>query len=105
MNSSGYRFGPAVLWAVQAQYQPAEWFAAALGVDGRWAAPDVSLGVDVDSTGGLVLAAVPAVYFNGSSREAGSSPGHSSRFATKLYGVQGIGPVVTAGLRYDVAGL
>ncbi len=101
VNSYGYRFGPAVLWTVQAQYQPVDWFAAALGVDGRWAAPDVENGTDVDSTGGLLLAAVPAVYFNvfkgGWLLARAQLP-----FATKLYGVQTIGPVVTVGMRYEV---
>ena len=100
-NSYGYRFGPAVLWAVQAQYQPVDWFAAALGVDGRWAAPDVSNGADVDSTGGFLLAAVPAAYFN-VFKGAWLFARAQLPIATKLYGIQSIGPVVTAGLRYDV---
>jgi len=101
VNGFGYRFGPAVLWTAQVQYQPIEWFAAALAIDGRWAAPDVSDGATVPSTGGFVLAAAPAVYFNvfkgGWLIARAQLP-----FATALYGIQTLGPVVTGGLRYDV---
>jgi hypothetical protein len=101
VNSYGYRFGPALLWTVAGQYQPLDWLAVALAVDGRVAGSDVQDGVDVGSTGGFVLAAAPAAYVN-------LFPGGwlfakaQLPFATSLNGVQTIGPVVTAGLRYEV---
>ena len=101
VNSYGYRFGPAALWTVAGQYQPLDWLAVALAVDGRAAGSDVQDGATVESTGGFVLAAVPAVYVNvfpgGWLLAKAQLP-----FATQLNGVQTIGPVVTAGLRYEL---
>jgi hypothetical protein len=100
-NSHGYRYGPALLWTAAGQYQPLDWLAVALGIDGRTAGSDVDGGVTVENTGGLVLAAVPAVY-------ARVLPGlwalarAQLPFATALNGIQTIGPVVTAGLRYEL---
>jgi hypothetical protein len=54
----------------------------------------------VDSTGGLVLAAVPAVHakvFPGGWLLAKAQ----LPFATSLNGIQTIGPVVTVGMRYE----
>lgn len=101
VNSYGYRFGSAALWTVAGQYQPLDWLAVALAVDGRAAGSDVDNGATVENTGGFVLAAVPAVYAN-------VFPGGwlfakaQLPFATSLNGVQTIGPVITAGLRYEL---
>lgn len=100
VNSYGYRFGAAAMWTAVGQYQPLPWLAVALGVDGRLAGYDQQDGLDVDSTGGLVLAAVPAVYakvFPGGWLLAKAQ----LPFATSLNGIQTIGPVVTVGLRYE----
>jgi hypothetical protein len=100
-NSYGYRFGPAALWTVAGQYQPLDWLAVALGIDGRVAGADVQDGIDVENTGGLVLAAVPAVYakvFPGGWLLAKAQ----LPVATDLNGIQTIGPVVTVGLRYEL---
>ena len=101
VNSYGYRFGSAALWTVAGQYQPLDWLAVALAVDGRAAASDVQDVASVENTGGFVLAAVPTVYVNvfpgGWLLAKAQLP-----FATKLNGVQTIGPVVTAGLRYEL---
>lgn len=101
VNSFGYRFGSAALWTVAGQYQPLDWLAVALAVDGRAAASDVQAGASVENTGGFVLAAVPAVYVNvfpgGWLLAKAQLP-----FATSLNGVQTIGPVITAGLRYEL---
>ena len=100
VNAYGYRYGAAALWTAVGQYQPLEWLAVALGVDGRVAGFDVQDGVDVENTGGLVLAAVPAVYakvFPGGWLLAKAQ----LPFATSLNGIQTIGPVVTVGLRYE----
>lgn len=100
-NSYGYRFGPALLWTAAGQYQPLDWLAVALGIDGRSAGSDVDEGATVENTGGFVLAAVPAVY-------ARVLPGFWAiakaqlPFATALNGIQTIGPVVTLGLRYEL---
>jgi hypothetical protein len=99
-NSYGYRFGAAAMWTAVAQVQPLEWLAVALGVDGRYAGYDQQDGVDVESTGGMVLAAVPAVYariFPGGWLLARAQ----LPIATSLNGIQTIGPVVTAGVRYE----
>ena len=100
-NVHGYRYGAALLWTVAGQYQPLDWLAVGLAVDGRQAGADVDAGATVGSTGGLVLAAVPSVYVNvfpgGWLLAKAQLP-----FATRLYGEQTIGPVVTAGLRYEI---
>jgi len=101
VNSYGYRFGSAALWTVAGQYQPLDWLAVALAVDGRAAGSDVQDGASVENTGGFVLAAVPAVYVNvfpgGWLLAKAQLP-----FATRLNGVQTIGAVITAGLRYEL---
>jgi hypothetical protein len=100
VNSYGYRFGAAALWTAVGQVQPLDWLALALGVDGRAAGSDVDDGATVPDTGGLVLAAVPAAYakvFPGGWLLAKAQ----LPFATKLNGIQTIGPVVTVGLRYE----
>jgi hypothetical protein len=101
VNSYGYRFGSAALWTVAGQYQPLDWLAVALAVDGRAAGSDVQDGAAVENTGGFLLAAVPAVYVNvfpgGWLLAKAQLP-----FATKLNGFQTIGPVITAGLRYEL---
>ena len=100
VNQYGYRFGAAGLWTAVGQYQPLDWLAVALGIDGRYSGYDQQDGVNVDSTGGFVLAAVPAVYakvFPGGWLLAKAQ----LPFATALNGIQTIGPVVTAGLRYE----
>jgi hypothetical protein len=100
-NSYGYRFGAAALWTVAGQYQPLDWLAVGLSVDGRAAGSDEDGGAPVENTGGFVLAAVPAVYVN-------VFPGAwllaraQLPFATSLNGTQTVGPVVTAGLRYEL---
>jgi hypothetical protein len=100
VNQYGYRFGAAGLWTAVGQYQPLDWLAVALGIDGRYSGYDQQDGVNVDSTGGFVLAAVPAVYakvFPGGWLLAKAQ----LPFATALNGIQTIGPVVTGGLRYE----
>ncbi len=100
-NSHGYQYGAAALWTVTAQWVPLDWLAVALGIDGRVAGYDRQDGVDVENTGGLVLAVAPAAYariFPGGWLVAKAQ----IPFATALNGVQTVGPVVTVGLRYDL---
>jgi hypothetical protein len=99
-NSYGYRFGAAAMWTAVGQFQPLDWLALSLGLDGRYAGYDQQDGVNVENTGGMVLAVVPAVYariFPGGWLLAKAQ----LPIATSLNGIQTIGPVVTAGLRYE----
>jgi hypothetical protein len=99
-NSYGYRFGAAAMWTAVGQFQPLEWLAVSLGIDGRYAGYDQQDGVNVENTGGMVLAAVPAVnarIFPGGWLLAKAQ----LPIATSLNGIQTVGPVVTAGLRYE----
>lgn len=99
-NSYGYRYGEALVWSVQAQVQPLAWLVATLGVDGRAAAADRDSGAAVANTGGLVLAAAPGLHFNvmkgGWLFARAQVP-----FYTRLLGEQTVGPVWTAGIRYE----
>ncbi len=99
-NSHGYRYGESLQWALQGMWQPGSWFAASLSLDGRSAAADREGGAAVPNTGGLVLALTPAVHFN--------VFGGGWLFAraqlpvyTSLLGEQTVGPVFTAGIRYE----
>jgi hypothetical protein len=100
-NSYGYRYGPSLHWALQGQWQDGTWLAASLALEGRSAAADRDGGADVPNTGGLVLAVTPAVHFNflpGAWLFARAQiPVH-----TALLGEQTVGPVFTAGIRYEV---
>ena len=99
-NSYGYRFGAAAMWTAVGQFQPLDWLALSLGLDGRYSGYDQQDGVNVENTGGMVLAVVPAVYarvFPGGWLLAKAQ----LPIATSLNGIQTIGPVVTAGLRYE----
>ncbi len=100
-NAYGYRFGSAALWTAAGQWQPVDWLALGLSVDGRAAGMDVDQGATVENTGGFVLAAAPAVYLN-VFRGAWLLAKAQLPIATKLVGEQTIGPVVTVGLRYDL---
>jgi hypothetical protein len=98
-NSYGYRFGNAVLWSAQLRYRVVEPFAVQLGVDGRYAAQDVSAGVTQQNTGGLVISAVPGIAWN----IAGPMwllAQVQVPFATSLYGQQTVGVTATASLQF-----
>lgn len=99
-NSYGYRYGESLHWALQGQWQPGSWFAASLSFEGRSAAADRVDGAPVPNTGGLVLAATPAVHFN---VFAGAWLFARAQlpFYTALLGEQTVGPVFTAGIRYE----
>ena len=97
-NSYGYQYGAALLWSVTVRYRIVEPFAVSLGLDGRWAAHDMSNGEVQANTGGVVLAATPAVMWNvtGAFWLFGQA---QFPFVKNLYGVQTVGPVVTVGLQ------
>jgi hypothetical protein len=99
-NSYGYRYGEALVWSVQAQLQPLPWLAAVLGVDGRAAAADRDSGATVANTGGLVLAAAPGLHFN-VAKGGWLFARAQIPFYTRLLGEQTVGPVWTAGIRYE----
>jgi hypothetical protein len=100
-NGAGYRYGPSAGWTVQGQRQLGQRFALGLGVDGRYAWADREDGGAVAHTGGLVLAAAPSAHL-----AVGGGVWVTFRaqvpFATRLRGVQEVGPTFTAGLQYRV---
>lgn len=99
-SSYGYRYGEALVWSVQAQAQPLPWLVAALGVDGRAAAADRDSGATVANTGGLVLAAAPGLHFE-VAKGGWLFVRAQVPFYTRLLGEQTVGPVWTAGIRYE----
>ncbi len=99
-NSRGYRYGESLHWALQGQWQPGSGLAASLALEGRSAAADREQGAAAPNTGGLVLAATPAVHFN---VFAGAWLFARAQlpFYAALLGEQTAGPVFTAGIRYE----
>jgi hypothetical protein len=98
-NAYGYQFGAAVLFSLTGRYQLFEPFSVSLGLDGRYAVQDTQSGNTQVNTGGFLLAATPGVMWNifdGFWLQAQVQ----LPIATKLYGVQSIGPVVTVGLQF-----
>jgi hypothetical protein len=98
-NSYGYQFGAALLWNFTLRYRIVEPFAVSLGLDGRYAARDSSNGELQANTGGFVLAATPGIAWNVSG-PFWLYAQVQLPFATHLFGVQSVGPVVTVGLQY-----
>lgn len=100
-NSHGFRYGQALLWGLQGQWQPSDWFAASLALEGRTSSADRQDGAAVPNTGGLVLAVTPAVnfaVFTGAWLFVRAQlPAY-----TALLGEQTVGPVFTAGIRYQM---
>jgi hypothetical protein len=99
-NSYGYRYGQSLHWALQGQWQSGSWFAASLAFEGRSAAADRDGGAEVANTGGLVLAATPAVHFSVFTG-AWLFARVQLPFYTALLGEQTVGPVFTVGIRYE----
>lgn len=99
-NSHDYRYGEALHWTLQGQWQQGNWFAASLAFEGRSAAADRQAGATVPNTGGLVLAATPAVHFNLFSG-AWLFARAQLPFYRALLGEQTVGPVFAAGIRYE----
>lgn len=100
-NSYGYRYGQSLHWALQGQWQNGSWFAASLAFEGRSAAADRDGGAEAPNTGGVVLALTPAVHFNVLAGAWLFARAQLPVF-TALLGEQTVGPVFTAGLRYEV---
>lgn len=98
-NSQNYRYGEALLWSTGADWRPAERFAVTLGLDGRLAQRDRDDGAFAPDTGGLVLAAAPAVHVD-VGRGAWVSLRAQLPVYTHLYGDQHVGPTVVAGVQY-----
>jgi hypothetical protein len=100
-NRDGYRYGPSLHGSLAVQRQLGERVAIGLAVDGRDAAADEEDGVAVAHTGGLVLAAAPEVHvaLHGS---LWLSVRAQVPFATRLRGVQEVGPTISAGLQLRV---
>jgi hypothetical protein len=100
-SDRGYRFGGSVHWTVQAQRQLGHRVALGLALDGRTAAQDEEGGEKVPNTGGLVLAATPAIYAD-VYRGTWISLRAQLPFATDLLGEQTVGPVVVVGVQRAV---
>jgi hypothetical protein len=100
-NSDGYRYGNALLWSVQGEWDPHPRVALALGLDGREAWADVNDEGDVPSTGGLVLALAPAASFNVT---AGFWVTVKAQLPVvkQLRGQQDVAPTVNVGLQWQV---
>jgi hypothetical protein len=109
-SALGYQYGNALLWSLHGQYALARSLVLDAGVDGRHAAADVQHPAanpshghagTIDDTGGTVLAASPAVYWN-----AGGPLWLAARaqlpFWSDLRGVQSVGPTVVVGVQYLV---
>jgi hypothetical protein len=99
-NSYGYRYGQSLQASLQGQWQPGEWFAASLALEGRSAAADREQGAVAPNTGGLLLAATPSVHINVFAG-AWLFARVQLPFYTALLGEQTVGPVFTAGIRYE----
>ncbi len=99
-NRFGYRYGSALAWAVHGQRQLSPGLAVGLGIDGRQAARDEEDGAPVLHTGGLVVAAVPAVHVG--FRGLWISIRAQLPVATSLRGIQDVGPTVSASLQLQV---
>lgn len=99
-NRFGYRYGQSLAWAVHGQRQLSPGLAVGLGIDGRQAARDEQDGSPVLHTGGLVVAAVPAVHLG--FRGLWLSLRAQLPFATRLRGIQDVGPTVSASLQLQV---
>ncbi|HZZ83713.1 MAG TPA: transporter [Anaeromyxobacteraceae bacterium] len=100
-SSFGYQYGQALLWSLHAQYQAAPRLVLSAGIDGRNAWADLDHGAAVDDTGGLLLAAAPAAWFNVA---GGFWLGARAQlpFYSRLRGEQSVGPTVMAGLQYQL---
>lgn len=106
-DATRYKFGDALLWSVHGQWLATRRLALDLGLDGRRAAADRATDeagvVDghVVNTGGTVLSASPAVYFNASGAlwlfARGQVP-----VVKRLDGEQDVKPSVTAGLQVQL---
>ncbi len=98
-NSYGYQFGAAVLFGVAARYFFVENFGLSIGLDGRQALHDVQNGQSQLNTGGFLLALVPGFSWN-LTGALWLQAQVQIPVASHLYGVQSVGPVVTAGLQF-----
>ncbi|MGC4121326.1 MAG: hypothetical protein QM765_43460 [Myxococcales bacterium] len=98
-NAFGYRHGPALQWTALAQVRPIERLALEAGVDGRYAARDVSQDELQANTGGLVLALSPGMLLRLVGELWVTARVQVPVFA-HLFGVQGVGPTVQFGLQW-----
>jgi hypothetical protein len=98
VNGFDYRYGSAALWSVHGQYVPTRRVVLDLGVDGRFAAADVSASEKVPNTGGTVLSLAPGVYVNAVGGAwlfvRGQIPVYED-----LFGRQDVFPSVSAGVQ------
>ncbi len=98
-NAFDYQYGSALLWSARGEYQLLEFLVLGLGLDGRYAGRDLHGRVPTVNTGGLVLAAAPAVKV----RLPGKLWLQASAqlpFVTHLFGEQHVGPTFTGSVQY-----
>lgn len=100
LNADGYRYGGALAWTVQGEWDVHPRVSLALGVDGREAWADRAAGAAVPDTGGLVLAAAPAASFNVAPGLFVTARGQLP-FFTRLRGEQAVDPTVSLGLQWQ----
>jgi hypothetical protein len=98
-NSYAYQYGAALLLSFTCEYHPVDAWSFGIGVDGRYALRDVHDGRTQNNTGGLVLAAAPAVKVNLSGGlwliARAQVP-----FVTHLFGEQSVGPAFMSSVQY-----
>jgi hypothetical protein len=105
-DGSKYKFGDALQWSVHGQYMPIHELAFDLGVDGRYAKRDrLTANGTVDdafaNTGGTLLSAAPAVYFNAFGSAWLFARGQVP-FYKSLYGRQDVLPSFVTGVQFQM---
>ncbi len=99
VNRFGYHYASALLWTVRGEYRPVDWAALELGIDGRYNGQDTAGGAAQVNTGGFVLDASPGAML----RVVDKLWFHLRAqipMATKLNGVQHLGPTLIGFLQY-----
>lgn len=100
-NGDNYKYGNALLWSLQGEWDVTHRIGLAVGLDGRNAGVDTQDGAAVENTGGLVLAVTPAVSLT---LPAGVSLTARAQFPVvkDLKGEQDVGPTFNVGLAWQV---
>jgi hypothetical protein len=98
-NAYSYRYGPALLWALSAEYRLLDGLSFGLGLDGRYARRDTHEDIIQSNTGGLVLAAMPVVKV-GLSEPLWLIFKGQLPIITHLFGEQSLGPTWSASIQY-----
>ena len=100
-NGDGYRYGNALLWSVQGEWDASKRVGVALALDGRQAGVDRDDLGRVENTGGLVMALAPAVSV-GLSGGLFVTARAQIPVVKRLEGEQDVGPTVNVGLQWQL---